>query len=470
MTRQRENNKNANDAVGFLLQKAKKEFFAGKISQAAYLWEKALEKAPEDEEALACRTYVRKNSIALRAVAMGKDIEVPPPPVFLEREDECRGKSDGARRFSSTEDLEWSDFEEESPGSQSVSQGEGDGERDDQSDDAGTVESGPVGTESEVDEDSVLLPSLPELEGDVEGVGEEDIEGEVREVGEDVGKGDYAEAAERDIVSQPGEAEADDRQFLTLSVGRGAEDIPKPSTTLSGMPTSRLLPKDLLGAEDVTFSSDPISVSGVDTHGELGAQVGVKGLGPGDDDAVSAPEDEETIGDDVGEAQESHPYETPDSEGTGAERTGMNLAEDPEEHVVKMSDRESEALLDPEKGLVVALELFEGGKHAESLKICELLEEQLVGNEDVEDLIEQNREILERFYIQRLGGLDSVPRVELGAGNLQDMHMDHKTAFLLTRIDGMLTIDDVMSIAGMSRLETAKMLIEALERGIIVID
>lgn len=476
MTRHTENNGNVDDPVDYLLQKAKKEFFLGKVSQAAYLWEKALEKAPDNEEALACRAYVRKNSIALRAVALGKDLKVPPPPEFLKREDDPRGKTGGARRFSSTEDLEWSDLEDEPPQSQSISQGQ----------EVGTRDTPTEGAESEADEDSVLLPSLPELAYDRQDDGREDVEKDGLEVGDDVGEGDYSKAAERQIVSQTEGEEADDRPGPSLSVGGGVEVIPKPSTTLSGMPTSRLLPKDLFNPDGVSFSDGGVSMSDVGLNEEKGGarspgHVDVEGGGlkesepelasmPGDDEVVSPSESDETIRGDGGEAQESHSVEDRDLEQSDSGQTDMSVLQDPEEHVVKMSDRESEALLDPEKGLVYARELFEAGEHAESLRICELLEDQLEGNEDIEDLIEQNREILEKLYIQRLGGLDSVPRVELGAGDLQNMDMDHKTAFLLTRIDGMLTIDDVMSIAGMSRLETAKMLMKALEKGIIVIE
>lgn len=432
------------DRLRYLLDRARSEFFKGKISQAAYLWEKVLESDPDNAEASACRAYIRKNSIGLRARANGRKVDVEPPPVFLERnENEVEA---GVRRFSSTDELEWPDPEDDL--------------REEMSEAGGVVASDSQEGDSEPvqdDEEAVMLPSPPQIEGFGAGLAEEDSlssSGELGErdsenFGDQVRRNDSFDVfddtptiARDNLSKKPTSAFG---HVLGGATQPDSDGLPKPSTTLSGMPASEVLPRGFFEMEEVKFSASD----------DLGEEAG------GDADM----DDEPTM--DRGSFREREALDDlevdMDDEPT-RERGGLR------KQAGLSADIESEALLDPRKGLVRARELFRAGRHTESMRICELIEKGLPANADLEDLVEQNREMLESIYIEKLGDLSVVPRVELGSGHLQDIKMDHKTAFLLTRIDGMLTLEDVMSIAGMTRLDAAKMLLDAIEQGIIVLD
>ena len=418
-----------------LLERAREAYFQGKISQAAYLWEKVLDSHPENEEAQACRGYVRRNSIALRAVALGKDIKVPPPPSFLEPSNHPKVQGGGPKRHSSTEDMEWSDLGFEDP-----SEPESGGTALEEST-GGQGDTGGFGFSAEAasglqraarDTSRITTRFKPE-----EVSGKELVEGlqPATEMGE----------PDPDGVGDGGLAEEGAPE-------RGGAREPKPSTTLSGMPTSRLMPKDLFDPDAAQFGAPARSAEADLPPPDTASPVSPLMPAQLEGSEESAIPDVET---------EPAATDTSEPEAQPA---------DSEDLEVKPADWRSEALLDPDKGLRQAQELFERGHHTDSLEICELLADALPDNETRKELMERNLEILESLYLEKLGDTDAVPRVELAQGNLQDIQMDHKTAFLLTRIDGMLTIEEVLDIAGMSRFEAAKTLVQALEEGIIRID
>jgi len=59
------------------------------------------------------------------------------------------------------------------------------------------------------------------------------------------------------------------------------------------------------------------------------------------------------------------------------------------------------------------------------------------------------------------------PRVVVGPEEILWLNIDHRGGFLLSQIDGSLTVDDLYALSGMGRMETAKILAELLEAGVI---
>ena len=45
--------------------------------------------------------------------------------------------------------------------------------------------------------------------------------------------------------------------------------------------------------------------------------------------------------------------------------------------------------------------------------------------------------------------------------------VDHRAGFVLAQIDGTITVDDLYALSGLSRLDTAKILAELVEQGVI---
>jgi serine/threonine-protein kinase len=75
----------------------------------------------------------------------------------------------------------------------------------------------------------------------------------------------------------------------------------------------------------------------------------------------------------------------------------------------------------------------------------------------------------ERRYLGRLGGDRSlIPQLAVDAHKLTGLSLDHRAGFLMSCIDGSSSIDDILFVSGMSRLETLKLVCELVEHRVIV--
>jgi hypothetical protein len=75
-----------------------------------------------------------------------------------------------------------------------------------------------------------------------------------------------------------------------------------------------------------------------------------------------------------------------------------------------------------------------------------------------------HRWLFERVYESSLSPLSRVPRHGQPAADL-----DPKSAFLLSRLDGMSSVDDLLDISGMPRLEALRALALLVKRGVVVL-
>ncbi len=131
--------------------------------------------------------------------------------------------------------------------------------------------------------------------------------------------------------------------------------------------------------------------------------------------------------------------------------------------------RKKKGQRDPRDLLAEARELFDAGEHTRSLELCRELEPILEDDEELLDLLRQNEEILASSLLAQVGGPDAVPSVTVDAEQVAQLALDHREAFLLTRIDGMLTVDEVLVISGMSRYEAAQCLLTLVQEGLVTV-
>jgi tetratricopeptide (TPR) repeat protein len=80
---------------------------------------------------------------------------------------------------------------------------------------------------------------------------------------------------------------------------------------------------------------------------------------------------------------------------------------------------------------------------------------------------ERTQDTLVQMYESKLGRLSRTPRVLLQPDEIVWLNLDHRAGFILAQIDGQVTIEDVFALSGMSRLDTAKILVELIEQGAI---
>lgn len=71
------------------------------------------------------------------------------------------------------------------------------------------------------------------------------------------------------------------------------------------------------------------------------------------------------------------------------------------------------------------------------------------------------------MFESKLGDLSKVPRVKLKDDEIIWLNLDHRAGFVLAQIDGSVTFEDLFSVSGMSRLDTARILAQLVEEGVI---
>ena len=71
--------------------------------------------------------------------------------------------------------------------------------------------------------------------------------------------------------------------------------------------------------------------------------------------------------------------------------------------------------------------------------------------------------LLESIYASMIGSPEKIPR---HGGSVPDL--DPRAAFLLSRIDGSITVDDLLEVSGMPRLEAMRVLALLIRHGAVV--
>ena len=77
------------------------------------------------------------------------------------------------------------------------------------------------------------------------------------------------------------------------------------------------------------------------------------------------------------------------------------------------------------------------------------------------------RQVLTDMYAARIGQLSQVASVAVPPDQIRWLSLDHRAGFLLSLIDGHSTLDEVLDISGMPRLDALRILFSLLEERVI---
>ena len=81
----------------------------------------------------------------------------------------------------------------------------------------------------------------------------------------------------------------------------------------------------------------------------------------------------------------------------------------------------------------------------------------------IDDIVDSTRPLLERAFCACIGDMNCAPIRAIPAEELAAHGLDHRAAFLMSRMDGTLTVGDLLDIAGMPRFDALR-LMAALRR------
>jgi hypothetical protein len=71
------------------------------------------------------------------------------------------------------------------------------------------------------------------------------------------------------------------------------------------------------------------------------------------------------------------------------------------------------------------------------------------------------------MFAARIGPLDQVITVMVSPEEVQWLSLDHRAGFLLSLVDGMSTVDEILDISGMTRLDALKILHDLTEQQVV---
>ena len=121
------------------------------------------------------------------------------------------------------------------------------------------------------------------------------------------------------------------------------------------------------------------------------------------------------------------------------------------------ADRRSKPRGDASEGAAIVEEARRLIHAADEESALELLSSAPVGGQlEGEAMTELLRARLFRRYQTELGDLTQVPRVAGEGGDLQGRNLPPSAGFLLSMVDGMTPLSDLMSVSGMDRFEALR--------------
>lgn len=117
--------------------------------------------------------------------------------------------------------------------------------------------------------------------------------------------------------------------------------------------------------------------------------------------------------------------------------------------------------------LVELRDRYAVGDFTGAMSIAEALLGDEPDNSEAARYLESCKDILMQMYKARLGALNQVPRVALSAEQLRWLTLDHRSGFLLSCIDGVSSIEDILDVSGMPPLDTLRILYTLVQQQII---
>ena len=79
------------------------------------------------------------------------------------------------------------------------------------------------------------------------------------------------------------------------------------------------------------------------------------------------------------------------------------------------------------------------------------------------------REVLTQMYAARIGPMDQVAVVAVPADQITWLSLDHRAGFLLSLVDGVSSIEEILDISGMSRLDALRIMYTLVQQNVITL-
>jgi hypothetical protein len=107
------------------------------------------------------------------------------------------------------------------------------------------------------------------------------------------------------------------------------------------------------------------------------------------------------------------------------------------------------------------------GDFTGALVIAEGILEASPSDADANRCAERCRDVLTQMYAARLGPLTQTVRVAIPSEEIRWLSLDHRAGFLLSLVDGSLTVDEILDICGMARLDAMRIMFTLMDQRVV---
>ena len=123
---------------------------------------------------------------------------------------------------------------------------------------------------------------------------------------------------------------------------------------------------------------------------------------------------------------------------------------------------------EPEESALGAMkDRYAMGDFSGALAIAEAVLEANPADREAPRYAQSCRDVLTQMYSARLGSLDQLVAVAVPSDQIRWLTLDHRAGFLLSLIDGGLTVDQILDISGMPRLDALRIMYQLLDQRVI---
>jgi hypothetical protein len=114
-------------------------------------------------------------------------------------------------------------------------------------------------------------------------------------------------------------------------------------------------------------------------------------------------------------------------------------------------------------------ERFSLGDYTGALEMAELILDDDPSNLEAAECVESSRVVLEKMFAAKIGALDRVPTVIVARTHMRWLSMDHRAGFILSLVDGHSTIEMILDVCGMPKLDALRILHDLLQQRIVAL-
>jgi len=112
---------------------------------------------------------------------------------------------------------------------------------------------------------------------------------------------------------------------------------------------------------------------------------------------------------------------------------------------------------------------YEVGDFSGALTAAEQILERNPDDVEANRYAQSCREVLTQMFSARLAPLDRVVSVAISPEQIRWLSLDHKSGFLLSLVDGTCTIEELLDISGMSRLDALRILLTLDQQKVVAL-